>query len=144
MSNKRVDVLTTAECRELLDRHHLGRLGFMDSVGVLPSIIPVNYLLNEDKVVLRTDAGSKLNAALRGAPVAFEVDSVDEAHEVGWSVVVRCRAEEVIDENKLGELRQTPLLAWHPGRKPHYVRINASKVSGRRIRVADIPSNWWA
>ena len=63
MSNKRVEMLTTAECRELLDRHHFGRLGFLDSVGVLPSIIPVNYLLDEDKVVIRTDAGSKLSAA---------------------------------------------------------------------------------
>jgi nitroimidazol reductase NimA-like FMN-containing flavoprotein (pyridoxamine 5'-phosphate oxidase superfamily) len=62
MSNKRVDILTTAECRELLDRHHFGRLGFTNSVGVLPSIIPVNYLLDEDKIVIRTDAGSKLNA----------------------------------------------------------------------------------
>jgi uncharacterized protein len=143
MSNKRVDILTTAECRELLDRHHFGRLGFIGSVGVLPSIIPVNYLLDDDKVVIRTDAGSKLNTALRGAPVAFEVDCVDETHEVGWSVVVRGRAEEVTDEDKLAELRQTPLLAWHPGPKPRYVRINASQVSGRRIRVADIPSNWW-
>ena len=143
MSNKRVDRLTTAQCRELLDRHHFGRLGFIDSVGVLPSIIPVNYLLDEDKVVIRTDAGSKLNAALRGAPVAFEVDSVDETHEVGWSVVVRGRAEEVTDEDKLAELRHTPLLAWHPAPKARYVRINASQVSGRRIRVADIPSNWW-
>jgi uncharacterized protein len=143
MSNQRVDILTTAECRELLDRHHFGRLGFIDSVGVLPSIIPVNYLLDDDKVVIRTDAGSKLNAALRGAPVAFEVDGVDEAHEVGWSVVVRGRAEEVTDEEKVAELRQTPLLPWHLGRKPHYVRINPSKVSGRRIRIAEIPSNWW-
>jgi uncharacterized protein len=143
MSNKRVDLLTTAECRELLDRHHFGRLGLMNYVGVFPSIIPVNYLLNEDKIVIRTDAGSKLNAALRGAPVAFEVDGVDETRQVGWSVVVRGHADEVTNEDKLAELRQTPLLAWHPGPKPHYVQINASQVSGRRINIADIPSNWW-
>jgi hypothetical protein len=83
-------------------------------VGVLPSIIPVNYLLDDDKVVIRTDAGSKLAAALRGAPVALEVDGADENHQVGWSVVVRGRVEEVTDEDKLAELRKTPLLAWHP------------------------------
>ena len=143
MSNKRVDLLTTAECRELLDRHHFGRLGLMNYVGVFPSIIPVNYLFDEDKIVIRTDAGSKLNAALRAAPVAFEVDGVDETRQVGWSVVVRGHAEEVTDEAKLAELRQTPLLAWHPGPKPRYVQINASEVSGRRIRIADISSNWW-
>src|SRR5215218_8628226 len=113
MSNKRVDILTTAECRELLDRHHFGRLGFVDYVGVFPFIIPVNYLLDEDKILIRTDAGSKLNAAVRGAPVA--------------------------DEAKLAERRQTPLRGWHPGRKPRYVQINASQGRGRRIRIADIP-----
>ena len=143
MSNKRVNLLTTAECRELLDRHHFGRLGLMNYVGVFPSIIPVNYLLDEDKIVIRTDAGSKLNAALRGAPVAFEVDGVDETRQVGWSVVVRGHAEEVTDEDKLAKLRQTPLLAWHPGPNPRFVQINARQVSGRRIKIADIPSNWW-
>ena len=143
MSNKRVDLLTTVECRELLDRHHFGRLGLMNYVGVFPSIIPVNYLLDEDKIVIRTDAGSKLNAALRGAPVAFEVDGVDETRQVGWSVVVRGHAEEVTDEDKLAKLRQAPLLAWHPGPNPRFVQINARQVSGRRIKIADIPSNWW-
>ena len=143
MSNKRVDKLTVAECRGLLDGHHFGRFGFVDYVGVFPSIIPVNYLLDGDKVVIRTDAGSKLAAGLRGAPVAFEVDGVDENHHVGWSVVVRGHAEEVTDEDELAELRKTPLLAWHPGPKPHYVRINATQVIGRRIRIADLPLNWW-
>jgi nitroimidazol reductase NimA-like FMN-containing flavoprotein (pyridoxamine 5'-phosphate oxidase superfamily) len=143
MSNERVETLTVAECRELLTRHHFGRFGFMDVVGVLPSIVPVNYLLDNDKIVIRTDAGSKLAAALRGAPVAFEVDGVDENHQVGWSVVVRGRAEEITDEDKLAELRQTPLLASQPRAKPRYIRINPSQVIGRRIKIADLPTDWW-
>jgi nitroimidazol reductase NimA-like FMN-containing flavoprotein (pyridoxamine 5'-phosphate oxidase superfamily) len=86
-------------------------------VGVLPVIIPVNYLLDEDTVVFRTDAGSKLHAAIRGAPVAFEVDGVDQDRQVGWSVVVRGRAEEVTDPVKLAELRQSPLGGVAPQRK---------------------------
>jgi nitroimidazol reductase NimA-like FMN-containing flavoprotein (pyridoxamine 5'-phosphate oxidase superfamily) len=143
MSNERVEILTVAECRELLEGNHFGRFSFMDYVGVLPSIIPVNYLLDDTKIVIRTDAGSKLAAALRGAPVAFEVDGVDEGHQVGWSVVVRGHAEEVTDADKIAELRQTPLLAWHPGPKAHYVQINATQVIGRRIKIADIPFDWW-
>jgi nitroimidazol reductase NimA-like FMN-containing flavoprotein (pyridoxamine 5'-phosphate oxidase superfamily) len=144
MPNKQVEILTTAECWELLDRHHFGRLAFVDSVGVLPSIIPINYLLGDgDKVVFRTDAGSKLAAAIRRAPVAFEVDGVDEHRRTGWSVLVRGRAAEISDEVQLAQLRETPLLAWAPGAKEHYVRINASKVSGRRISIAELPSNWW-
>jgi uncharacterized protein len=143
MSNKGVEILTVAECRELLEGHHFGRFGFVDSVGVFPSIIPVNYLLDGDKIVIRTDAGSKLAAALRGAPVAFEVDGVDETHQVGWSVVVRGHAEEVTDEDTIAELRQTPLLAWHPRTKARYIRINASQVIGRRINIADLLPDWW-
>lgn len=144
MSNNQVESLTTAECRELLERHHFGRLAFVDSVGVLPSIIPVNYLLTDvDKVVFRTDAGSKLAAAVRRAPVAFEVDGVDEHRRTGWSVLMRGRAEEITEEAQLAQLRETPLLAWAPGAKERYVRINASKVSGRRISIAHLPSSWW-
>jgi uncharacterized protein len=143
MSNERIKTLTVAECRELLTRHHFGRFGFMDAVGVLPSIVPVNYLLDNDRIVIRTDAGSKLAAGLRGAPVAFEVDGVDQNHQVGWSVVVRGRAEEITDEDKLAELRQTPLLAWHPQARPRYIQINPSQVIGRRIKIAGLPPDWW-
>lgn len=139
----RVAILTVAECRELLGAHHFGRFGFVDYVGVFPSIIPVNYLLDGDKIVVRTDAGSKLAAALRGAPVAFEVDGVHVTHQVAWSVVVRGHAEEVTDKDTIAELKKTPLLAWHPGTKPRYIRINARQVIGRRLSIADLPADWW-
>jgi uncharacterized protein len=144
MPNKRVDRLTIAECRELLDSHHFGRLGFMDYVGVFPSIIPVNYLLNEGKIVIRTDAGSKLSAAIRGAPVAFEVDGrrrrnlpsrLDRRPPWPRRRSNRLRPARRIAPNTAAGLAPTP--------KPHYVQINASQVSGRRIRIADVPSNWW-
>jgi nitroimidazol reductase NimA-like FMN-containing flavoprotein (pyridoxamine 5'-phosphate oxidase superfamily) len=140
---RRVEALSVSECRELLKEHHFGRLAFLDAVGVLPVIIPVNYLLDEDTVVFRTDAGSKLHAAVRGAPVAFEVDGVDQDRQVGWSVVVRGRAEEVTDPVKLAELRQSPLVAWHPSANSRYVRVKPSQVIGRRITIADLPPNWW-
>ena len=110
---------------------------------MLPSIIPVNYLLDNDKIVIRTDAGSKLAAALRGAPVAFEVDGVDETHQVGWSVVVRGRAEEITDEDTIAELRQTPLLAWHPRAKPRYIRINAESSHRQTHQNRRPPPDWW-
>jgi nitroimidazol reductase NimA-like FMN-containing flavoprotein (pyridoxamine 5'-phosphate oxidase superfamily) len=140
---RRVDALTVAECRELLEEHHFGRLAFVDAVGVLPVIIPVNYLLDEDSVVFRTDAGSKLAAAIRSAPVAFEVDGVDQDRQIGWNVVVRGRAEEVTDPIKLAELRRTPLVAWHTSANPRYVRVKPSQVIGRRIAIGDLPANWW-
>ena len=55
----------------------------------------------------------------------------------------RGHAEEVTEEEQLAALRLEPLLPWAPGAKKHYVRVNASLVSGRRISLADVPSNWW-
>ncbi len=143
MSEERVEVLTTAECHDLLAEHHFGRLAFVEQVGILPLIVPVNYLLDEDKIVFRTDRGSKLAAAIHRAPVAFEIDGVDLERQVGWSVVVRGHAEEVVDEAKCGQLRLTPLRAWTPRAKERFVRIMPNKVIGRRIKIDDLPSDWW-
>jgi glycerol-3-phosphate dehydrogenase len=51
-------------------------------------IFPVNYVVDRDLIVFRTDPGSKLDAATERESVAFEVDAVDEATRTGWSVVV--------------------------------------------------------
>lgn len=143
MIGKRMEELTRPECLSYLQDHHLGRLAFVDKVGLLPLITPVNYLLHEDTVVFRTDPGSKLTAAILGAPVAFEVDGVDPHHKTGWSVVVRARAEEVTDDAELTRLRESSLDSWAPGAKTHYVRIRPGQISGRRISLGGFPSDWW-
>jgi nitroimidazol reductase NimA-like FMN-containing flavoprotein (pyridoxamine 5'-phosphate oxidase superfamily) len=141
--DKQFDELTRADCLNRLGKHHLGRLAFIDKVGVMPLIMPVNYLLDHDTVVFRTDAGSKLDAAIRGAPVAFEVDEVDEQRRTGWSVVVSGHAEEVTDPSELARLRDSPLVPWAPGPKANYVRVRPGPITGRRISLADLPSSWW-
>ena len=94
--------------------------------------------------MFRTDPGSKLDAAAAGAPVAFEVDAVDERDRSGWSVVVCGRAGEVSDPADLERLRVLPLYSWAPGAKARYVRIRSAVVTGRRIAVpADLPFSWW-
>ena len=143
MVDKTLVELPIDECHALLSGHHLGRLAFHDVVGVMPMIIPVNYLLHDERVVFRTDAGSKLLAAVHGAPVAFEVDGADEQQQLGWSVVVRGFLEEVTDPDERDRLSATPLVAWAPGAKAHYVRIVPRLVSGRRIRMPDLPAHWF-
>lgn len=135
--------LNPTECLDLLIRTRIGRLAFIDSVGVLPMIVPVNYLVYEGSVVFRAGPGSKLAAAVRGAPVAFEVDSTDETDQTGWSVVVRGRAEEIVDAGELADLQDRQLATWAPGNKRHYVRVNASLVTGRRIDLNTADGLWW-
>jgi nitroimidazol reductase NimA-like FMN-containing flavoprotein (pyridoxamine 5'-phosphate oxidase superfamily) len=143
MTHVRIQEIATQECLELLGQRHLGRLAFADTASDMPLITPVNYVLDAGTVMFRTDAGSKLDAAIRGAPVAFEVDGLDERRRIGWSVVVRGHVQEVTDPTELSRLHHAPLLPWAPGAKAHYVRIVAQEVTGRRIGLTELPSNWW-
>jgi uncharacterized protein len=96
-------------------------------------VFPVNFVLDRHMVVLRTDAGTKLNAAIKGSRVAFEIDGTDTAAHTGWSVLVRGEAIEVTDPAELARLRKLPLDPWAPGAKTHYVRILPMALTGRRI-----------
>jgi nitroimidazol reductase NimA-like FMN-containing flavoprotein (pyridoxamine 5'-phosphate oxidase superfamily) len=131
--------LTKSECFELLARKRLGRVAVVDDLG--PIVFPVNFVLDRHMVVLRTDAGTKLDAAIRGSRVAFEIDGTDPATHTGWSVVVRGQAVEVTDPAELARLRKLPLHPWAPGAKTHYVRILPAVLTGRRISAPGGPSN---
>lgn len=123
--------LTKSECFGLLAREHLGRVAVVDDLG--PVVFPVSFVLDRHMVVLRTGAGTKLDAAIRGSRVAFEIDGADPATCTGWSVVVRGEAVEVTDPAELARLRKLPLDPWAPGAKGHYVRILPAALTGRWI-----------
>jgi len=123
--------LTKGECFELLAREQLGRVAVVDDRG--PIVLPVNFVLDRHMVVFRTDEGTKLDAAIRGSRVAFEIDGTDAAAHTGWSVVVRGEAVEVTDPAELARLRRLPLSPWAPGAKTRYVRILPAVLTGRRI-----------
>jgi nitroimidazol reductase NimA-like FMN-containing flavoprotein (pyridoxamine 5'-phosphate oxidase superfamily) len=141
MPDDRWHELSGDECQALLGGSHLGRIALVE--GGRPLILPVNYVLDDGAVVFRTDQGSKLDAAVRGAPVAFEVDGVNSERRTGWSVLIRGRAEHVTDPTDLHRLRRLSLMPWAPGAKLNYVRVRPEEVTGRRISVADLPAIWW-
>jgi uncharacterized protein len=126
--------LTKCECFGLLTREQLGRVMFVDDRG--PMVLPVNFVLDRQMVVFRTDEGAKLDVASRGGRVAFEVDGTDAATYTGWSVVVRGEAVEITDPAELARLRGLPLEPWAPGAKSRYVRILPAALTGRRISLS--------
>ena len=126
--------LSRSECFGLLARGQVGRVAFVDDLG--PVVLPVNFVLDRSMVVFRTDDGSKLDIAVRGHRVAFEIDGSDETARTGWSVVVRGEAVEVTDPAELARLRELPLHPLAPGAKTHYVRILPAMLSGRLISAA--------
>ena len=135
----RLTVLSEAECRTLLARHSLGRLGFASEEG-WPVILPVNYVFDEPSIVVRTGAGTKLSD-IPLTIVAFEVDAADPAGTWGWSVLAQGPAFDITDslDDYSGSLRHLPVDPRAPGDKPHWLKISASRLSGRRF--GEVPAD---
>jgi hypothetical protein len=125
-----LEILDHDECVGLLERSKLARIAVV--IGGHPLVFPVNFTLDGDAVVFRTDEGTKLHAA-RNGPVAFECDGIDSVYHTGWSVLGSGNAEEVVNAAELARLAQLPLGPWCPGPKSTWVRIRPRTLTGRRI-----------
>lgn len=128
-----LEVLERDECLRLLATATLGRVGV--TTGALPSVLPVNFRLDGDRILFRTGAGTKLEAATDNAVVAFEVDEIDPGTRSGWSVVVTGVARALTDVG-LAEAQRLALARWAPGEDHRIVAISTELVSGRRIVTA--------
>ncbi len=127
-----LESLTGEECLFLLSRNAMGRVGV--TWDVLPVILPVNYVLDGERLVLRTAAGTKLCAALSRSVVAFEIDGFDPVDHSGWSVLVRGPASEITDRAELERVNHLPLRAWAHESADRYMAIEIEMMSGRRVR----------
>jgi nitroimidazol reductase NimA-like FMN-containing flavoprotein (pyridoxamine 5'-phosphate oxidase superfamily) len=124
--------LSTDECRELLSAGLVGRVAVCTPVG--PHVVPVNYAVVDDSVVLRTSPYSVLGSHARGSVLALEIDHFDYERQRGWSVVARGRAEAVTGAEELNHIR----IVWNPnawasGQRNLYLRIRWSELTGRRL-----------
>ncbi|MGH2871377.1 MAG: pyridoxamine 5'-phosphate oxidase family protein [Solirubrobacteraceae bacterium] len=125
--------LSRPECLDLLEAQHFGRL----IVGLkgTPVIRPLNYVFDRvsQSVVFRTGPGSKLHALTRAGTATFEIDRFDPALGEGWSVIIRGVITEVTAPGEIERARRLGLNRWPGGPMPHWVRIRAWTVSGRRV-----------
>lgn len=126
--------LTPPECLDLLASHHLGRLAVVFGHET-PIIRPVNYVFDwpTRAVVFRTAGGSKLHALRRATRAVFEIDGADLDAGVAWSVIVQGLTGEITQSTDIARLNDLNLQPWSPGHKPHWIRIGAWTVSGRRF-----------
>jgi uncharacterized protein len=130
--------LTREACLGLLAVRDVGRVAVV--VDGRPIIFPVNYLLDGDLVVFRTDPGTKLDYGSFG-PVAFEIDYIDESRKEGWSVVVTGLGREITGAlDRASEREQLlPLEPWAGGPKAHWIRIISPTITGRRLHRSGVP-----
>jgi nitroimidazol reductase NimA-like FMN-containing flavoprotein (pyridoxamine 5'-phosphate oxidase superfamily) len=124
--------LNETECTELLRAGLVGRVAACTPNG--PHIVPVNYSVVDDAIVLRTTPYSLLGSHARGTVLALEVDQFDYEYQRGWSVVARGRAEVVVDAAELEHIREiwNPT-AWASGGRTLYLRMRWSELTGRRL-----------
>jgi hypothetical protein len=127
-------MLERDECLRRLGSATLGRLGLTS--GALPAVLPVNFWFDGEQILIRTSAGTKLEAATRDSVVAFEIDEIDPVSHTGWSVMVQGMARHVTDPAELERIRDLPLARWAPGGGGHIVAIRPEIVSGREIHPA--------
>lgn len=135
-------VLTRKECEQLLSSTPIGRLGVI--VAGEPRMFPVLFRFIDGAIVFRTAVGEKMDAVWIGAAVTFEADAWDVAKRVGWSVIVRGRAETVHDLAETRKLDALGLEEWVPPQQPTtWVRLRLAEISGRRIPEKHDQLSYW-
>ncbi|MCL8027211.1 pyridoxamine 5'-phosphate oxidase family protein [Nocardioides bruguierae] len=124
--------LSLSESEALLRAGSTGRIAISTPEG--PHIIPVNYSLVADRVVVRTSPYSLLGTHASGTVLAFETDHFDHQQQRGWSVLVRGRGEVITDPATLQAIRQVwPPRPWAAGNRNLHVGIRLTEITGRRL-----------
>jgi nitroimidazol reductase NimA-like FMN-containing flavoprotein (pyridoxamine 5'-phosphate oxidase superfamily) len=123
--------LTLEECWELLESTVGGRVAV--TVGTSPDVFPVNYVVRNREILIRTEAGTKLAAATMMSSVAFEIDDFDEVTRKGWSVVVKGHGREPSTLDELVQLDELGIEPWVDASKSRWLAITPYEVTGRRV-----------
>ena len=128
-----VEHLAHDECWDLLTVNDFGRLAVATDTGV--DIFPMNYLVRDREIFLRSAPGSKLARITQRPSIAFEVDG-RRLPRRRWSIVVKGNIDrlgldsEIVDSGILGLRSQNPTAKWN------YLRISPEAVTGRRFRAS--------
>lgn len=127
------------EALRLLGEVSFGRIVFTRQA--LPTIRPVNHVLDDGDLVIRTHEGAALTTRAReadgrGVVVAYEADAIDPESHLGWSVMVTGYALPVTDPAELARYR-TLLRPWAAGPMDHAIRIRPDLVTGIRLVPAE-------
>ena len=85
-------------------------------------------------MVVRTQPGSQLDRAVQ---VGFEVDGIDAAHRVGWSVLVRGTLGHIDDADVALVGEEIDPGPWVAARSSWLV-IRPTAITGRRLRASDV------
>jgi nitroimidazol reductase NimA-like FMN-containing flavoprotein (pyridoxamine 5'-phosphate oxidase superfamily) len=115
----------------------VGRLAI--SLGGKPLVFPLNFAVDGDAIVFRTQVGTKLSGITRSL-ATFEVDHIDASGQ-GWAVTFEGLAQEVLDADPASLRARIEALAldtWPGLDRPHVVRITPYAVRGTHWTPAEV------
>jgi nitroimidazol reductase NimA-like FMN-containing flavoprotein (pyridoxamine 5'-phosphate oxidase superfamily) len=126
-----LSTISPDRCLALLGSVPFGRVVFTHRA--LPAIRPVNHIVDNGHIIIRSSLGSGITgAASNGTVVAYEADQIDPDTRTGWSVVVTGLARLVDDPDDLVRYQQL-LDPWVDGRMDCVISIPADLVTGYQL-----------
>ncbi len=124
--------LSAQESLDRLANEKFGRLAISTPGG--PRIVPLNFTLVDDAIVLRTSPHSEVARFAIGTLAAFEVDGIAQDDHSGWSVVAVGMLEE-LEPAGLADLRgEWVPQPWASGVRNLYLKLTWTELTGRRLQ----------
>ena len=132
MNERELRRLSREESLRLLSDVAMGRVVF--TMHALPAIQPVNHVIDDGDIIIRTHLGAAITMAVDGqdAVVAYEADAIDPDDHLGWSVIIVGMARLIHDEGDITRYRRL-LRPWMAGTTDHLIRIRPELVTGFRL-----------
>jgi uncharacterized protein len=124
--------LSQDECLELLATKTVGRIAYSGPDG--PEVVPLNFVLHNGTVLIRTSAYSALGQRLQHGVAAFQADEIDEFTQSGWSVLLRGSVEPLTDDSLPAEDARP--VVWPEGQRSFHLRLTPLIITGRRLLPA--------
>ena len=125
----RLQVLSDAECMDLLKEQVVGRVAWNEPEG--PIVMPVNYAIEGSSIIFRTAIDTKLARQLHLGFASFQIDEHDDFTQSGWSVLVRGVLSCV--DTRATERDESKVMPWAEGERHFLMRITPLIITGRRI-----------
>lgn len=125
-----LEKLSREECLQLLASVPVGWIAYCRPDGA-PGVVPVNFVVNGDEVVVRALYSDKLVAAAQDSVMTIGASTLDVEAHTGWSVTVAGRAGFVGDP--LVNTGLPEVHSWIPWERNVLISIAMERVSGRRL-----------
>lgn len=137
MTGRDLKELSAADSLRLLAGVPLGRVVFTHHA--LPAIRPVNHIVADGQIVIRSSPGTVLSTELAAfeTVVAFEADELDVEQRLGWSVVVTGVARLVRDQGEVAHYKDI-LRPWVAGEMDQVIRIRPEIITGYELVPASV------